>query len=277
MSLSTFIGFLVGLVLFLASIVFSTDNYFVFMSLPSFLLVVGGTFAAAFISYQARYVLLALKNIYYLFIEQKVGRKTLTQDTAMVIRWGFTVRKGGFPALEKHIKAIRPPDPFLIFGLELVVSGYKPEEVRSMLTANIESTFERNLVQVDILRAMASTAPAFGMIGTLVGLIIMLESMGADAANLGKGLAVALVTTLYGVLLARLIFLPAASKAQQKEEIARFRNYLLMEGFVMLAEGRGPQYMADRMNSFLDPAIQYRRRKLRPKGKRPVQKPAASP
>lgn len=260
MSLSTLIGVIVGLILFFSAIFFSTDNYLVFLSGPSLLLVMGGTFAAAFISYQARYVILSLKNIGHLFVAQRVGRKTLPQDTAMVIRWGLTVKQGGFPALEKQLKAIEPPDNFLIFGLELVVSGYTPDEVRAMLTDNIESTFERNLVQVDILRYMAAAAPAFGMIGTLIGLIIMLESMGADSANLGKGLAVALVTTLYGVFLARMIFLPAAAKAQQKEEIARFRNSLLMEGFIMLSEGRGPQYMADRMNSFLDPAIQYRRK-----------------
>jgi chemotaxis protein MotA len=264
MSLSTLIGFLIGLGLFLSSIVLSTNNYLIFCNLPSLLLVVGGTLACAFVSYQSRYVWLSLKNVGRLFIEQQVGRKTLNKDTAMTIRWGAVLKKGGLPELEKEIRAIRPPDNFLIFGLELVVSGYSGEEVRETLAANIESTFGRNMVQVDILRSMAGTAPAFGMIGTLVGLIIMLESMGADTSQLGRGMAVALITTLYGVLIARLLFLPAAAKAQQKEEIARFRNYLLLEGFVMLAENRSPQYMVDKMNSFLDPTIQYRRKPTAP-------------
>jgi len=263
MSLSTFVGVLIGMGLFLASIFLSTKNVWIFLDLASFLLVAGGTLASAFISYQPRYVWLSLRNIGKLFIEQKVGRKTLNQDTGMVIKWGFTAKKGGTMALEKYIKALRPPDPFLIFGLELVVSGYAGEDVRKMLAANADSTYNRNMVQVNILRSMAGTSPAFGMIGTLIGLIIMLESMGADTANLGKGLAVALITTLYGVFMARMLFLPAAAKAEQKEQIARFRNYLLLEGFVMLAENRSPQYMVDKMNSFLDPAIQYRRKQMR--------------
>lgn len=263
MSFSTLVGVILGLGLFLSSIFLSTENIWIFLNLPSFFLVAGGTLASAFISYQPRYVWLALRNIGKLFIEQRVGRKTLNQDTGMVIKWGFTQKKGGLMALEKYIKAIQPPDPYLIFGLELVVSGYEGEDVRKMLQANVESTFGRNMVQVNILKTMAGTAPAFGMIGTLIGLIIMLESMGADTANLGKGLAVALVTTLYGVFMARMLFIPAAAKAEQKEQIARFRNYLLLEGFVMLAEDRSPQYMVDKMNSFLDPAIQYRRKQMR--------------
>ena len=262
MSLSTLVGFLIGIGLFLSSVFLSTNNYWIFLNLPSLLLVMGGTLASAFISYQSRYVWLSLKNVGRLFIEQKVGRKTLNKETGMTVRWGAVLKKGGLVALEKEIRSIQPPDPFLIFGLELVVSGYPGEEVRKMLSANIESTFERNMVQVDILKSMAGTAPAFGMIGTLVGLIIMLETMGGGPEMLGKGMAVALITTLYGVLLSRLIFLPAGAKAQQKEEIARFRNYLLLEGFVMLAENRSPQFMVDKMNSFLDPAIQYRRKTL---------------
>ena len=264
MSLSTLVGFLIGLSLFLSSIVLSTKNYLIFCDLPSLLMVVGGTLASAFVSYQSRYVWLSLKNVGRLFIEQKVGRKTLNRETAMAIRWGAIMKQGGMPALEKEIRSIQPPDQFLIFGLELVVSGYSGEEVRDMLSVNVESTFGRNMVQVDILRSMASTAPAFGMIGTLVGLIIMLETMASDTSQLGAGMAVALITTLYGVLIARLLLIPAAAKAQQKEEIARFRNYLLLEGFVMLAENRSPQFMIDKMNSFLDPLIQYRRKPTAP-------------
>jgi len=265
MSIGTLMGVLFGFGLFIASIATSTNNYLIFISGASFLMVAGGTLASSFISFQARYVILAIKELPRLFKVQRVGRKTLNTETGMVIKWGLAAKKGGLIALEKQIKSIRPKDPYLIYGLELVSTGYSGEEVRDMLTATIESTFERNLVPASILRYMSSTAPAFGMIGTLVGLIIMLESMGADSSQLGKGLAVALTTTLYGVLMARLIFLPGATKATQKEEISRFRKYLLLEGFVMLAEDRGPRYMVDKMNSFLDPEIQYRTKRLKRK------------
>lgn len=104
---------------------------------------------------------------------------------------------------------------------------------------------------------MGATAPAFGMIGTLVGLIIMLSSLGADPKDLGIGLAVALNTTLYGVLFSRLVLIPAASKLTQRQQIQRFRHELITEGLVMLAERRSPRYIADRMNSFLDPNIRF--------------------
>ena len=113
------------------------------------------------------------------------------------------------------------------------------------------------MVQVNILRSMGGTAPAFGMIGTLIGLIVMLDTMGSDPCALGAGLAVALNTTLYGVLLARLIFVPAANKLQQRQEILRFRHELVVEGMALLAEKRSPRFIQDRMNSFLDPTIRF--------------------
>ena len=139
----------------------------------------------------------------------------------------------------------------------MVASGYTGEEVREIMTNTIEATFGRNTVQVDILKNMATASPAFGMIGTLVGLIIMLDSMGGDPSSLGAGLAVALLTTLYGVLFARLIYMPAATKILQREEILRFRNYLVAEGLALLADKKGPRYIQDKMNSFLDPAIHF--------------------
>ena len=108
-----------------------------------------------------------------------------------------------------------------------------------------------------------AVCPAFGMIGTLVGLIIMLQQMGEDPTQLGVGLALALITTLYGVLFARLVFIPAASKIQQREEIVRFRNYLVAEGLSLLAERRSPRYIQDKMNSYLDPAIHFSIDKMR--------------
>ena len=104
---------------------------------------------------------------------------------------------------------------------------------------------------------MAAAAPAFGMIGTLVGLIVMLQSLTANPDGVGDGLAVAMLTTLYGVLVARLVFIPAASKISQKEGIMRFRNFLITEGFAMLAEQKSPRFIQDKMNSYLDPSMHY--------------------
>ena len=139
----------------------------------------------------------------------------------------------------------------------MVVSGYTGDEVREILTNTIETTYGRNTVQVNILNAMAAASPAFGMIGTLVGLIIMLDGMGGDPSQLGAGLAVALLTTLYGVIFARLVFMPAATKIMQREQIVRFRNFLVAEGLALLADRKSPRFIQDKMNSFLDPAIHF--------------------
>ncbi|HCS70266.1 MAG: MotA/TolQ/ExbB proton channel family protein [Alphaproteobacteria bacterium] len=257
MSFTTLVGLLAAFGLFIGSVMMSTDNFLIFLSLSSLLMVVGGTLSATFISYEPRYVMLSLKLIWRILFSPKVGRNVLKSEVGRIIRWAYTVQKSGPPALEAEAKKAVRGDKFLKFGVDMVISGYTGEEVREILTNAIESTFGRNTVQVDILRSMGGAAPAFGMIGTLVGLIIMLDNLGGDPTQLGAGLAVALLTTLYGVMFARMIFIPAATKIQQREEIVRFRNYLIAEGLSLLADKKNPRYIADRMNSFLDPAIHF--------------------
>lgn len=257
MSFATIIGIIGGIALFVGAILLSTDNFLMFLDLPSFIMVIGGTFAATFVSYEPRYVFLSLKLIGRLVFAPKVARNILTAEVGRIIKWGYTVQKNGIPALEQEAKKASRADKFLGFGVEMVISGYTGQEVREILTNTIETTFVRNTVQASILRAIAATCPAFGMIGTLIGLIIMLDGMGGDPKTLGAGLAVALLTTLYGVLFSRMIFLPAANKIQQREEIVRFRNYLVAEGLSLLADRKSPRYIQDRMNSFLDPTIHY--------------------
>ncbi len=256
MSFGTIIGVFVGFGLFIVAILLSTDNIFIFLNLQSFLLVIGGTLAAMFISYEARYVWLSLVAIWQILRAPAITRNVLTSEIGRIIRWGSVVQRNGLIALEQDLGKLRQEDSFLTFGVELVVSGYSGEEVRENMTNTVETTFQRNTVPANILKAMASTCPAFGMIGTLIGLVIMLDNM-QDPSAIGPGLAIALITTLYGVIFSRLIFLPAALKIQQRQEIGRFRNFLVTEGLSMLADRRGPRYIQDRMNSYLDPSIHF--------------------
>jgi len=257
MSIATILGILGAFGLFVGSIVISTDNVTIFLSLPSFIMVFGGTLSATFISYEPRYVIMSLQLIWKIIFSPKMGRDLLKAEVGRVIKWAYTVQKNGVPALEGEAKKAVKGDRFMKFGIEMVVSGYTGDEVREILTNTIETTFGRNTVQVNILKAMASGAPAFGMIGTLIGLVIMLDSMGGDPTQLGAGLAVALITTLYGVLFSRMIFMPAADKILQREQIIRFRNYLICEGLSLLADRKSPRYIQDKMNSYLDPAIHF--------------------
>ena len=257
MSIATIVGLMGAFGLFLGSIMIATDNYIIFVSAPSFVMVFGGTMAAMFISFEPRYVMLSLKLLGKIFFSPKIGRNILKAEIGRIIRWAYTVQKSGIPALETESKKAVKEDKFMRFGIEMVISGYSGEEVREIMTTTIETSFGRNTVQVNILKAMASAAPAFGMIGTLVGLVIMLDGMGGDPAQLGSGLAVAMLTTLYGVMFAQLIFKPAATKVMQREQILRFRNMLVAEGLALLADRKSPRFIQDKMNSYLDPAIHF--------------------
>jgi len=257
MSTTTIIGFVAGIILFLGSIYIATDNYLVFLDLASFVMVIGGTFATTFISYEPRYVFQAIRLMSSIFFAPRIQRGVLQGEVARCIRWGYIIQKTGLPGLEADTGKLKGQDQFLAFGVNLVITGYTGPEVRQIMTNLVETTFHRNCVPADILRNMAGTAPAYGMIGTLVGLIIMLGKMGQDPTALGPGMAVALITTLYGVLLPRMLLMPAASKLQQRQEIVRFRNLLVTEGLALLAERRNPRFVQDAMNSYLDPAIHF--------------------
>ncbi len=256
MSLPTILGFIVGIAFFLFSIVISTDNYAIFFHLTGIMMVIGGTGAATFVAFEPRYVLQAIRSAGSIFFQHKVGRAILTGEVGRMIRWGYMVQKSGLPALEADAKKLKEQDKFLGFGIDLVISGYTGPEVREILTNTIETTYHRHLVPAEILRSMASNAPAFGMIATLVGLVIMLDHM-TDPSKIGPGMAVGLMGTLYGVLFARILLMPTASKVQQREEIVRFRKFLVAEGLALLAERRNPRYIQDKMNSFLDPALHF--------------------
>ena len=259
MSLYSIAGFFVGLGFLVMAVAMNTDNPILFFSGSSFLLVFGGTLANAFISFQGRYVVLALRDIVRMFSHARVNERIYYEESLRVVEWATITQSKGLLALDDKLNVDNIRDQILKTGIRLVVDNNSPDTVRELLENRIQSAYDRSIRQVEILRNMAGAAPAFGMMGTLIGLIIMLDSMGASgenaAASLGKGLAIALLTTLYGVALAKFVFQPAADKNMQREEIYRFRNYLMLEGFVMLAEERPARYVEERIKSFLDPAI----------------------
>ena len=256
MSITTLIGFFVSVGLFIGVVLEGTNNPTIFFSLSGILIVVGGTLAATFVGYEARYVAVAIGGLAGIFSPQRFGRDFLNQEVGRIVRWAYVAQQRGMVALEAESKKVES-DPFLKFSLELLLSGYSAAEIKGNLTAMADSTFGRNLIGASILKTMGAAAPAFGMIGTLIGLIIMLDTLGDDPTQIGPGLAIALTTTLYAVLLARMFFLPAASKMVQREQILKFRSTLISEGVIMLAERKSPRNIQDRMNSFLDPSIRF--------------------
>ena len=257
LSIASISGAAFGVVLILGAIALGTNNIKAFISIEGLMIVVGGSLAVAFMSFQANYVVAALKSIGHMFRKADVTHENLQQELINMIAWARIVKDKGLRGLENEIGAQVISDPFVRYGLDMVVSNYTPEEVRTMMETAADSYYERDTIPAQVLMAMASHAPAFGMVGTLVGMVIMLGNFGSDMSGVGSGLAVALLATLYGVVTARMLYIPAAAKVMQKQEELRFRNYLISEGFSMLVANKTPRYIQDHLNSYLSPDSHY--------------------
>ena len=257
MSLSSLLGVIFGLGLILSAIAAATSNPLIYIEIPALLIVLGGTIAAAFMGYHSRDVMTAFKAIGWMVNKPKSTREGLNTEIMRLIKWSYLVQQRGLLGLESEISKVPHNDPLIKYCMELVVSNHQPEELRNMMVTAVESDFEHRTSAVQVLRNMGASAPSFGMIGTLVGLIAILNTLGSGAKDLpaviGGGMSLALVATLYGVLFARMVFIPAANKLLQKEETERFRNLMVVEGLIMLAEKKTPRFMQDRLNSFLEP------------------------
>jgi chemotaxis protein MotA len=241
-----FAGFLV-----VSPIILGGHISLMFFSLGGILIVGGGVITVAFMSFDAADVHQALDAIVRLFKKPETPKENLHDDMTAIIYCAKLVLEKGMRDFESLIGKVGIRDPFVKYGLNMVVSQYPAEDVRMMMETAANAAHERDTVPVEILQAMTSHAPAFGMIGTLVGMVIMLCHLTGDTSGIGPSLAVAFLSTLYGVLSARLIYIPAAAKLQQEVAERRFRNHLITEGMVMLVGKKTPMYVQDRLNSFL--------------------------
>jgi chemotaxis protein MotA len=241
------------IVFVITSIIVSSHSFLAFFSLEGLVIVGGGVIAVAFMSFDNDDVRKALDAIARMFKAPKTARENLHADITAIIFCARLLKDKGMRNLESVIQKSGISDPFVKYGFNMVVSEYAPEEVRAMLETAADACYERDHVPVDVLHAMASHGPAFGMVGTLVGMVALLCSLNGDLANIGPSLAVAFLSTLYGVLSARMVYIPAASKLRQEITNRRFRNYLITEGLVMLVANKNPMYIQDRLNSFLRP------------------------
>jgi len=240
----------IGLLVF-AALAFGAGKFFAFFSLEGLLIVGGGVVAVAFMSYDAVDVHAALDGIRRLFKEVKNDDEILQSDMMAIIYCARLLREKGMRNLESVIAKSGLNDPFVKYGFNMAVSEYSSNDVRMMMETAADASYERAAVPVEVLHAMASHAPAFGMIGTLVGMVAMLSHLDGDMTTIGSSLAVSFLSTLYGVLSARLLYMPAAAKYQQRVDNERFRQHLITEGMAMLIDNRTPMYIQDRLNSFL--------------------------
>jgi len=256
-SVSTLVGITAGVGLFVTAVTTSTDNYMMFVSIASGMMVVGSTFAASLISFSFTEVMHAIKAMFQTVLSGNTTQGHLSGLVKRFMELSDIYRDGGVSALEDSLTSLEKKDAHMALGIELMGSGYKQGDIRVIMGDAMDSHWQRKSLEGKILNTMGVYAPGFGMVGTIVGLIIMLDNMGGDMANLGKGLALALITTLYGVLLANLLFKPTAAQVTEKQEQEYFRHELITDGFVMLSEKRDSMVIQDRLNAYIKPSRRY--------------------
>jgi chemotaxis protein MotA len=244
-------GAALGVTIVLSPIAFSTHGVLVCFSLAGLVIVVGGVIATAFMSFQPGDVQNALRAIPAMFRQPHGTPTDLTRDMNGILHWVHTIKRGGLAGLRASLDEASAKNPFVNYGLNMMLSEYRPEEVRAMMDTAADARYDRDCVPVDVLRAMTSHAPAFGMVGTLVGMIAMLYELNDNIVSTGSTLAVSFLSTLYGVVSARMIYMPAAARLQQEVDARQRRYSLIIEGMVMLARGETASHIQDRLNGFL--------------------------
>jgi chemotaxis protein MotA len=220
-----------------------------FFNAPSVLITVGGAIAATCIHYPLPQVMAVTG----------VARKALfmkEQDYLTIYRqladYATRARRDGLLALEEDIENL--DDPFMKKGFQMAVDGGTMEVIRAVLENDLFAMQERHINGQGIFKALGNYAPAFGMIGTLVGLVAMLQNM-SDPASLGAGMAVALLTTMYGAMVANLVALPTAGKLEQRSQEEVALKTMIVEGIVAIQEGHSPRIVEEKLRAFLPPSL----------------------
>ncbi|OPJ57094.1 flagellar motor protein [Alkalithermobacter paradoxus] len=248
MDLGTLIGIASGFILIAIGII-SNGSILTFLDPASMMIVMGGTIAATLVAYPLPSVLESGKIVKKAFENKKSNSNSVIQN---IIELANKARKEGLLALEEMSNDM--DDEFLKKGIILIVDGTDPELVRNLLETELSFVEERHKVGQGLFETMGSFAPAFGMVGTLIGLINMLRKLD-DPSTIGPAMAVALITTFYGSLLANLVFLPIANKLKVKSRNELLEKEIILEGLLSIQAGENPRIIEEKLKAFLSPAM----------------------
>ena len=248
MDIATLVGIVSGFGLVIVSIMMG-GGLGMFINVPSMMITFGGTIAATLINFPIGNVLGVFGIVKKCFLN-----KMLTPLDAIkrVTEFATIARRQGILALEERLGD--DDDPFLKRGLQLVIDGTSAEVVRDILTSQLDARRERHRRGKSIMESMGASGPAFGMIGTLIGLVQMLRNL-SDPSQIGGGMATALITTFYGAVMANLVFLPLAGKLDVASASECLMTELLIEGIICIQNGDNPRTIEDRLKSFLAPNL----------------------
>ena len=212
---------------------------------PAALIVVGGTLGAAFLQTPVPVLKRALQVVGWIFLPPRIN---LLGGIDKVVGWSMTARKEGLLGLEPIAET--ELDPYARKGLQLLVDGAEPEAIRSILEVDLYTQEARDIQAAKVFECMGGYAPTIGIIGAVMGLIHVMGNL-ADPSQLGSGIAVAFVATIYGVGMANLLLLPIGNKLKAiAQRQSRYRE-MLLEGLLSIAEGENPRSIELKLQGFI--------------------------
>jgi chemotaxis protein MotA len=251
--ISTVIGLVAGTGFILFGIFYGGGTVAGFLDPASVAIVMGGTFSALLVNHPLTSVKESMKVVRRAFTVSKEDSSELINS---LVGFAVRARREGLLALESETAAAT--DEFLKKGLNLVVDGTDPDLVRSILETDLAYLEERHRVGAKFFEDGAVYAPAMGLVGTLIGLILMLATLD-NPDTIGSKMAIALLTTFYGSVMANLIFLPICGKLKLRSADEVLRREIMIEGILAIQAGEGPSIIQEKLNSFLAPSLRARK------------------
>lgn len=243
------IAIIAGIAVVVYGIIGGGGNIGMFIDIPSFIIVIVGSLASVAIIYPLNDLKKIPKLFGVMMTEPSVSLKELPPLFESIAQ---QARKEGVLSLEAMLEDIQ--DDFIRRGIQMVVDGSEAEELRQVLETEIGAVEYRHGKNQALVGKWAELAPAFGMIGTVVGLIIMLGDLGGDASALGAGMAVALITTLYGSFFQNIVLMPLTDHLKRKTAEEVFMREVMVEGVVMIQNGTNPRSVYEKLATYLSPA-----------------------
>ncbi len=248
MDIATIIGMVLGSALIVGAIALGGfDKLIIFWDTPSVLIVIGGAIASVLVAYPLRAVLQSIK---YGMIS--ISHKEYSAQLAIeqIVSLAETARREGLLALENRMEEIT--DPFLAGGVRMAVDGMSPEVVEAIMNTEIDAVNARHNYGRSVIANFGKYAPAFGMIGTLIGLVLMLADLNPE--TIGSGMAVALLTTLYGAIASNLFLLPMADKLGFVNDFELQVMEITLKGVVAIQAGENPRVIRQKLLTYIPPA-----------------------
>ncbi len=251
MDIASLIGFIMGVGMFVFGVI-SGDSVAAlanFFHVPSLIITIGGSLAGVLASHKLEDAIKGFKGFTRIFKESKIDVSEVIKN---IIDLSNIARKEGLLALEEAANGIE--DEFLKKGVMLVVDGTDPELVRGILETDLTCIETRHKKVIGFWQKWAELGPAWGMIGTLIGLINMLQKM-SDPSTVGPSMATALITTLYGSLLANWLCTPVANKLSVNNDMEIMVKEVTVEGLLSIQAGENPRVIEEKLKSFLSPKM----------------------